>query len=64
MSEFLKKISETIERNNMLDSGDRVLVALSGGADSVCLLKSLISLKEKYNIVIFAAHLNHMIRGK
>ena len=64
MSEFLNKIKRTIEKYNMIKSGDRVLVALSGGADSVCLLKSLISLKEKFDITVFAAHLNHMIRGK
>lgn len=61
---MLKKICNTIDRNNMLLYGDSVLAALSGGADSVCLLVSLCRLKAKYNLSVFAAHLNHKIRGK
>lgn len=58
------KVLQTIEKYNMLAFGDRVIVALSGGADSVSLLHILISLKEKYNLSISAAHLNHMLRGE
>ena len=47
----------------MLSSGDRVVVALSGGADSVALLCTLNSLKEEYNLTLYACHLNHNIRG-
>lgn len=43
--------------------GSTIAVALSGGADSVCLLHLLCSAKEKYGITVFAAHLNHGIRG-
>lgn len=52
-----------IDRRRLLQPGDRVIVALSGGADSVALLHLLISLKEEYNLTISAAHLNHGIRG-
>ena len=61
---MLKKICNTIDKHNMLIYGDSVLAALSGGADSVCLLISLCKLKEKYNLSVFAAHLNHKIRGE
>ncbi len=61
---LLDKIRNTIEENNLLQSGDNVICAISGGADSVCLLHSLITLKKEYNINIYAAHVNHMIRGK
>ena len=64
MSQTLEKICRTIEKHQMLRSGDSVLVALSGGADSVCLLVLLCQLRQKYNISVSAAHLNHMIRGK
>ena len=57
------KVSRFIERNDLLQNGDQVIVALSGGADSVTLLHLLISLKEKYNLTVIAAHLNHGIRG-
>lgn len=53
-----------IEKYNMISTGDRVVVALSGGADSVSLLDALCSLKEKYNLTIYAAHLNHNLRGE
>ena len=64
MSEILDKVCKTIEKHNLINFGDSVLCALSGGADSVCLLRVLCILKEKYNLEIFAAHINHMLRGK
>ena len=36
--EFIDKVKETIKKNNLINSGDRVLIGVSGGADSVCLL--------------------------
>ena len=51
-----------ITKYNMVSNGDRIVVAVSGGPDSMCLLNVLISLKEKLNIKLFVAHVNHMIR--
>ena len=48
----------------LFSKGDTVTVALSGGADSVALLHSLISLQDELGIVVNAAHLNHSIRGQ
>ncbi len=48
----------------MIAKGDRVLVAVSGGADSMLLLSSLISLKDEYNITLAVAHIEHGIRGE
>jgi len=62
--EISKKILKTINKFSMFKSGDSVLVALSGGADSVCLLLNLIELKDLFNLKIEAAHVNHMLRGK
>ena len=59
-----KKVLTYIEENNLIKSGDRILVALSGGPDSVCLLYILIKLREILGIEIGAAHLNHMLRGE
>ncbi|WP_297522440.1 tRNA lysidine(34) synthetase TilS [uncultured Clostridium sp.] len=58
-----KKTLNYIYKNSMIKERDKVLVALSGGPDSVCLLHLLHSLREKLNIEIYAAHVNHLIRG-
>ncbi len=58
------RVQRFIEENNLLNINDNVIVALSGGADSVTLLHILISIKEKYGLCIYAAHLNHQIRGE
>lgn len=58
------KVEKAIADYFMISSGDNVVVALSGGADSVALLYALNSIKEKYNFTLFACHLNHMIRGE
>ncbi len=57
-------VKKTIADKSLVADGDFVLVALSGGADSVCLLGVLCRLKEQLNISVAAAHLNHMIRGE
>lgn len=58
------KFIRTVEKYNMLKNGDSVIVALSGGADSVALLDSLNSIKEKYNLTLYAVHINHGLRGE
>lgn len=58
------KVKKYIYENNLLNKGERVLVALSGGPDSVCLLHILYSLKEELQIDLGAMHINHMLRGE
>ncbi len=53
----------TIKKYNMLQPGDKLIAGVSGGPDSVCMLHVLNSLKDKLEIELFAAHLNHGIRG-
>ena len=57
------QLIRTVEKYNMLKNGDSVIVALSGGADSVALLDILNSIKEKYNFTLYAVHVNHGLRG-
>lgn len=61
---MLKKVLAAIEKNNMLETGATVTVALSGGADSVALLYCLLELKKERSFNLNAAHLNHMLRGE
>ncbi len=59
------KALTTIQQDQMLLPGDAVLVALSGGADSVALLHVLLSLKEDLELgKIAALHMNHLLRGE
>ncbi len=59
-----KSVLTAIERFSLLEESRNITVALSGGADSVSLLYVLFSLKDKLDISLSAAHLNHMIRGE
>lgn len=61
--EFLKQIQATIERYQMLQSGDKVIVGVSGGPDSIALLFALHQLKNYFGISLLAAHYNHKLRG-
>ena len=63
-SNLLTRVTDTIQTYNMLSQGDSVIVALSGGADSVCLLSVLSELREEWNLTLEAAHVNHGIRGE
>ena len=61
---MISKIRSFIREHDLIHRGDKIIAALSGGADSVALLHILISLKEEYYLTISAAHFNHMIRGE
>lgn len=56
-------IFQTIDEYGMLDSGDTVAVAVSGGADSMLLLEFLNEFKDEFDIKLTAAHVEHGIRG-
>lgn len=59
-----QKVLHTIKAYKLFEEGESVLVAVSGGADSVCLLHSLFVLKEELKLSLSVAHVNHCIRGK
>lgn len=62
-SAFTDKVLKAISDCNMLNTGDAVVAALSGGADSVSLLQALILLRERLGITVSACHVNHCLRG-
>ncbi len=58
------KVKNTIEKYNLLTSVKCVAVGVSGGADSMCLLSILHSLKDEFGITVKAVHINHNLRGE
>lgn len=63
IKEMKSKFLKYIEENSLIEKGDGIVVGLSGGPDSVCLLHLLCSIRDEMELKIAAAHINHMIRG-
>lgn len=62
---MIDKVISTVRRYNMIPVNSKVIVALSGGSDSMALLSALISAKNELGIKsLCAAHVNHCLRGK
>lgn len=60
---FHDALAAVIDTYGLLREGDRVLVAVSGGPDSVALLHALCALQGRYGITLAVAHLNHSLRA-
>ena len=60
---ILDKVKNFIYKHNLINYGDKVLIALSGGADSMALTNILLSLSNEIGFSICAAHLNHSLRN-
>jgi len=59
-----EQVARTISRHGMLAAGDRVLAAVSGGADSTALLHLMHAMRSRLGITLAVAHLNHGLRGR
>jgi tRNA(Ile)-lysidine synthase len=59
-----QKVLRFILENRMVSKGECLLLAVSGGADSTCLLHIMVSLKDKLGIGLHVAHLDHQLRGE
>lgn len=64
MLEITTKANELVKKFNMLSQNDFVVVCVSGGADSMCLLDYLLSVKNEYNLKLLVANVEHGIRGQ
>src|SRR5437667_5327593 len=58
-----QRVTRYIRRHKLLNPGDRVGVAVSGGADSVALLRLLLELRTELGVVLSVVHFNHKLRG-
>jgi tRNA(Ile)-lysidine synthase len=58
-----RTLLEHIRQHGLIQPGDRVGVAVSGGSDSVALLRLLLELRSELGIVLHVLHLNHKLRG-
>jgi len=58
----MKKINETIKKYRLIQEGDKILLGVSGGPDSMVLLLQLFSLKTKYGLNLHIAHVDHGLR--
>ena len=61
---MLEKVKKYVAEWGMLREKDKVVVGVSGGADSVCLLFVLIELRKQIPFEIIAVHVNHELRGE
>jgi len=59
---LIRKIKNTIKNNDLIRKNDSLLVAVSGGPDSVALLYSLYALRKELKFELCVAHLDHMLR--
>ena len=68
MNDLIKKVKHTIKNNNLIEPGDKIVLAVSGGPDSICMLDVIYKIvnlnpepTDNYAKIV-VAHVNHMIR--
>ena len=64
VDKLVKNVYETIMASGMICQGDSVVVGVSGGADSVCLLSVLKNLQMSMALQLTAVHIHHGLRGE
>ena len=58
-----QRVISFIRRHNLFSAGDRLVAAVSGGGDSVCLFHILMRWRKELGVELHLAHLNHQLRG-
>ena len=64
MTNMKEKVIETIKKYNLIESGDKIVLGVSGGPDSISMLNILKEIKNEFQFEIYVAHINHMIRAE
>ena len=62
--DMIKKLLEFVNKNKILEYGDSVILGVSGGADSICMLHLLDSVKKELGLKLYVVHIHHGIRGE
>ena len=61
--DLIKTVEETIKQEHMVEKGGHIVAAVSGGADSACLLRVLMELSDPMDFSLDVLHVNHGLRG-
>jgi len=64
MTNLVKKVQNTVFQQELFGRGGKIILAVSGGPDSVCLLDIFSKLQKKYSLELCIAHVNYGLRGK
>lgn len=64
MTQLIDRVRQSVECRGLLGRGQSVVVGVSGGPDSLCLLHLLCRLAGEYELSLHVAHLNHCLRGE
>lgn len=64
MIPLVQKVKNYIKKHELVNEGDRLLIACSGGADSVALVRVLVELQKEYSLVLGVVHTDHQLRGE
>lgn len=60
---MIEKFLKTIKKNNLIQKGDKVVMGISGGPDSMCMLHLFCRIQKEWSLSLYAVHLNHQYRG-
>jgi len=64
MQNLVKKIQTTAHQQNLWEKNSKIVLGVSGGPDSICLLQVFLQLQKKYPLELIIAHVNYGLRGK
>jgi len=64
MANHLKRFQNFSHHHRLWEKGDKIIIGVSGGPDSVCLFSLFLSLQKKYALSLVIAHVNYGLRGK
>ena len=62
--ELINEVEEFCIKKHLISSGDRIVVGVSGGPDSLCLLTLLNQMSKRYDFKLFVVHINHSLRDE